>query len=90
MAKSQISELLFNIYFDFVSMYKTETAMSHETDSCLKINKCYVIFGNSKFRHIQNSFPYEIRYFNSQRYFGMIVSQKSSENANWRCTEFRF
>ena len=44
MSNFRIFEILRNIYFDFFSMYKTET--DNRADS-LKINKYYVIFENS-------------------------------------------
>ena len=47
-----------NLLLIFFSKYKTETANRGQRarDSCLKINKYYVIFVNSTIRHIPNSF----------------------------------
>ena len=50
--------ILRNIYFDFFSTYITET-VKQGRDSCLKINKYYVIFQNSTISHIPNSFSDE-------------------------------
>jgi hypothetical protein len=56
----RISELLRNIDFYFFFNVQTETA-NWPKDSCLKINRYYVIFGNSKFD--TNQIAFLTRYF---------------------------